>query len=77
MYVSPEDVAFAEGYVACFFADPDNAVLVEHDDWFTRGDIDFNLHNYSGSWVVDAYEVVNGLTVTDHYVTVWSAKEDM
>jgi hypothetical protein len=71
MFISPEDVAYAMGYRDCFFEQDGNKDLCEFDDWFTRGDIDFNFHNYSGPWQIDAYEVVNGVTITDHYVCVW------
>jgi hypothetical protein len=71
MYVSPEDVAFAMGYLQCFMAQDGNKDLCEYDEWFCRGNIDFNLHNYSGPWQIDAYEVVNDTVQTDHFVCVW------
>jgi hypothetical protein len=71
MHISQEDIAFAMGYLMCFFGTDNNKDLCEYDEWFGRGDIDFNLHNYGGPWQIDAYEVIDGQVQTDRFMCIW------
>lgn len=71
MYVSPEDIAFAMGYKEHFMSVDGNKDLCEYDEWFGRGNIDFNLHNYNGPWQLDAYEVVEETVLTHRFVCIW------
>lgn len=73
MNVSPADIAFVEGYMAKWFDLNGNVPPAEVDEWFGRGDLDFNLHNYGdGPLRVDAYEVVDGVIDTSYWVRVWT-----
>ena len=76
MYVSPEDIAFVEGYLAKWFEREPLVDGEEIDEWFGRNSIDFNLHNYGdGILRVDAYEVVNDAVDTWHWGRVWTTGE--
>lgn len=73
MNVSPADIAFVEGYMAKWFQREPLGEHEEVDEWFGRGDLDFNLHNYGdGALRVDAYEVVDGVVDTSYWVRVWT-----
>lgn len=62
--LTPEHLAYAEGYFQCYIderADDDRDAL---DKWFQHGEVDFNLYSEDGWAVVDAYPTVEGNTVT-------------
>ena len=82
MYVSPEDIAYAMGYLECFFSTESHRDLLYCDEWFSRSNpndynsgIDFNLHNRDGEWQIDAYEMVNGEIDKGIFVCLWKESD--